>query len=39
MMPVSLAFDHRLNDGADAARFVTDLAGVLADPERLLLRA
>lgn len=39
MLPLSLGFDHRLNDGADAARFVSDLAAVLADPERLLLRA
>jgi len=27
-----LTYDHRLVDGADAARFLTDLAGALADP-------
>ncbi len=37
LLPLSLAFDHRLNDGADAARFVRHLIETLADPERLLL--
>lgn len=36
-LPLSLAYDHRIADGADAARFVSDLADALADPGSLLL--
>lgn len=36
-LPLVLGFDHRVNDGADAARFVTFLKETLADPESLLL--
>ncbi|GGK60727.1 dihydrolipoamide acetyltransferase family protein [Haloarcula sebkhae] len=36
-LPVSLAIDHRVIDGADAARFVNTLKEYLADPTRLLL--
>lgn len=36
-LPLVLGFDHRINDGADAARFVTALIHTLADPESLLL--
>lgn len=36
-LPLVLGFDHRVNDGADAARFVTALIETLADPEELLL--
>lgn len=36
-LPLSLAYDHRVADGADAARFVTELGEALADPDRLLL--
>src|SRR5699024_9607976 len=36
-LPLVLGFDHRVNDGADAARFVTHLIDSLADPESLLL--
>lgn len=36
-LPLVLGFDHRVNDGADAARFVTTLIETLADPESLLL--
>jgi pyruvate dehydrogenase E2 component (dihydrolipoamide acetyltransferase) len=39
MLPLSLTFDHRIADGADAARFVTDLVSDLEDPDRLLLDA
>lgn len=39
MLPVVVAFDHRLIDGADAARFVNDLIEVLGDPERFALDA
>jgi pyruvate dehydrogenase E2 component (dihydrolipoamide acetyltransferase) len=36
MMPLSLSYDHRLINGADAARFVRSLADALGQPERLL---
>ena len=32
IMPVTLSFDHRVADGAKAARFVTDLRKLLEDP-------
>jgi pyruvate dehydrogenase E2 component (dihydrolipoamide acetyltransferase) len=34
---LSLSFDHRVVDGAEAARFLTDVAGVLREPGRALL--
>lgn len=37
MMPLSLSYDHRLVDGATAARFLNDVIGYLAAPSRLLL--
>ena len=37
MLPLTLAFDHRIADGADAARFVTELIAHLSDPNKLLL--
>ncbi|MGE0582244.1 MAG: dihydrolipoyllysine-residue acetyltransferase [Steroidobacteraceae bacterium] len=36
MLPLSLSYDHRVIDGADAARFTTYLAAQLADPQALL---
>ncbi|MFB6119313.1 dihydrolipoamide acetyltransferase family protein [Halosegnis sp.] len=36
-LPLSLSIDHRVIDGADAARFVETLAKYLQTPERLLL--
>jgi pyruvate dehydrogenase E2 component (dihydrolipoamide acetyltransferase) len=36
MLPLSLSYDHRVIDGADAARFTTHLGKVLADVESLL---
>ena len=36
-LTLSLAIDHRVVDGADAARFVNTLKSYLADPTRLLL--
>ena len=36
-LPLSLAIDHRVIDGADAARFVNTVKEYLADPTRLLL--
>jgi pyruvate dehydrogenase E2 component (dihydrolipoamide acetyltransferase) len=37
LLPLCLAFDHRLNDGADAAQFVNRIMDSLRDPESLLL--
>ena len=36
MLPLSLSYDHRVIDGAMAARFTTFLAQTLADPRGLL---
>ena len=36
MLPVSLSYDHRVIDGADAARFVTTLGRFLGHTEKLL---
>jgi pyruvate dehydrogenase E2 component (dihydrolipoamide acetyltransferase) len=37
MLPLSLSYDHRVIDGAMAARFTTELAGLLADMRKALL--
>jgi pyruvate dehydrogenase E2 component (dihydrolipoamide acetyltransferase) len=37
MLPLSLSYDHRVIDGADAARFTRRLAELLADPRLMLL--
>jgi pyruvate dehydrogenase E2 component (dihydrolipoamide acetyltransferase) len=37
MLPLSLSYDHRVVDGALAARFTTHLARLLADPWRMVL--
>jgi pyruvate dehydrogenase E2 component (dihydrolipoamide acetyltransferase) len=37
MVPLSLSYDHRVIDGAEAVRFTTHLAHLLADPRRMLL--
>jgi pyruvate dehydrogenase E2 component (dihydrolipoamide acetyltransferase) len=37
MLPLSLSYDHRVIDGASAARFVAHLSGVLTDLRRVLL--
>ena len=39
MLPLTLAFDHRIADGADAARFVSELVRQLSDPNLLLLES
>jgi pyruvate dehydrogenase E2 component (dihydrolipoamide acetyltransferase) len=39
MMPLCLTYDHRVIDGADAARFTTRLAQLFADPVRLLMES
>lgn len=36
MLPVALSYDHRVINGADAARFVTTLCNMLSDPFLLL---
>ncbi len=36
-MPLSLTYDHRVVDGADAARFLNEVKDFLAAPGRLLL--
>lgn len=38
ILPVSLSFDHRIIDGADAGRFVGEVKQLLANPDLLLLR-
>lgn len=37
VLPVSLSYDHRVIDGADAVRFTTHLTSVLSDIRRILL--
>jgi pyruvate dehydrogenase E2 component (dihydrolipoamide acetyltransferase) len=37
MLPLSLTYDHRIVDGAAAARFLNDVKRYLANPGRLLL--
>jgi len=39
MLPLSLAFDHRVIDGADVVRFLSLLMRLLEDPTQLLLDA
>lgn len=37
MLPLSLSYDHRVIDGAVAARFAVHMSGVLSDIRRLIL--
>lgn len=37
MCPLDLSYDHRVINGADAARFLTHYAGLLSDPRRMLI--
>ncbi len=37
MMPLSITYDHRIVDGAAAARFLNEVKSYLANPGRLLL--
>lgn len=37
LLPLVVAFDHRLLDGADAARFMNDLTEIIEDPTSLVL--
>lgn len=37
MVPLDLSYDHRVINGADAARFVSYLTGLIADPRRIMV--
>jgi pyruvate dehydrogenase E2 component (dihydrolipoamide acetyltransferase) len=37
MLPLVLAFDHRVADGADAARFMGEVVSALENPEKLMM--
>ena len=37
MVPLDLSYDHRVINGADAARFMNYLAGLIADPRRIMV--
>ena len=37
MVPLDLSYDHRVINGADAARFLTEFALLIAEPRRLLI--
>jgi pyruvate dehydrogenase E2 component (dihydrolipoamide acetyltransferase) len=37
LLPLILAFDHRVVDGADAARFMNMIIDILQDPNKLLM--
>ena len=37
LLPLDLTYDHRVIDGAQAARFMVDLCGILADIQRMSL--
>jgi len=37
MMPLTVSFDHRVLDGADAARFMAHIVKLLEDPMRMLV--
>jgi pyruvate dehydrogenase E2 component (dihydrolipoamide acetyltransferase) len=37
MVPLDLSYDHRVINGADAARFLAFYAGLIADPRNMLL--
>jgi pyruvate/2-oxoglutarate dehydrogenase complex dihydrolipoamide acyltransferase (E2) component len=39
MMYLSLSFDHRLVDGAEAARFLGHIRRLLESPDQMLLEA
>ncbi len=39
MLPLSLGFDHRIADGADAARFMGKIVSALENPEKLMMLA
>ena len=38
MMYLSVSFDHRMIDGAQAARFMSDLVRLVSNPKLLMVR-
>lgn len=36
-LPLSMSFDHRIIDGADAGRFINTLKSLLSDPDMLMM--
>jgi pyruvate dehydrogenase E2 component (dihydrolipoamide acetyltransferase) len=36
MLPLSLSYDHRVIDGAEAARFITRLSATLGEVDKLV---
>jgi pyruvate dehydrogenase E2 component (dihydrolipoamide acetyltransferase) len=39
ILPLCLSFDHRVVDGAEAARFMNDLINLLENPSLLLIES
>lgn len=37
VVPLDLSYDHRVINGADAARFMSYLCGLIADPRRIMI--
>jgi pyruvate dehydrogenase E2 component (dihydrolipoamide acetyltransferase) len=37
MLPLIIGFDHRIIDGADAARFINFIIETLQNPEKMLM--
>ena len=37
MLPLDLSYDHRVINGAEAARFMAHLTAILADPHRIMI--
>jgi pyruvate dehydrogenase E2 component (dihydrolipoamide acetyltransferase) len=37
MVPLDLSYDHRVINGADAARFLARYSGLIADPRNMLI--
>jgi pyruvate dehydrogenase E2 component (dihydrolipoamide acetyltransferase) len=37
MVPLDLSYDHRVINGADAARFLAQYARLIADPRRIMV--
>ena len=37
MLPLDLSYDHRVINGADAARFLAHFASLMADPRRIMI--
>lgn len=37
LLPLSLSYDHRVVNGADAGRFMTDLVAMLATPDKIIV--